>query len=111
MGRYSASKVRGANRESGSIVFRHPVKIDQYGKTGLRIYRGLGTTDEDKVELLISQMDEILSDPTLWDLSSREQAKLEYNEKILAAFYDSLEPRKLNYMELQKMRCLSLTIH
>ncbi|USK68585.1 CpaF/VirB11 family protein [Peribacillus asahii] len=101
MGRYSASKVRGVGRESWSIVFRHPVRKDQYGKAGLRIRRGLGTTDEDKAEMLVLQMNEILSNPTLWDLSSREQAKLRYDKRIVAAFYDALEPQKVNYIKLR----------
>lgn len=101
MGKYTASKARGKGRESWSIVFRHPVKNDQYGKSGLRVRRGLGTTDEDRADLLVRQMNEILSDETMWNVASKQRASLKYDEKIVSAFYDALEIKKINYTELR----------
>jgi len=101
MGKYTASKARGKGRESWSIVFRHPVKKDQYGKAGLRVRRGLGTTDEGRADLLVAQMNEILSDESMWNISSKQKASLRYDEKIVAAFYDALEAKKLEYKELR----------
>lgn len=101
MGKYTASKARGKGRESWSIVFRHPVKKDQYGKVGLRVRRGLGTTDEGRADLLVAQMNEILSDESMWNVSSKQKASLRYDEKIVAAFYDALEAKKLDYKELR----------
>lgn len=101
MGKYTASKARGKGRESWSIVFRHPVKKDQYGKVGLRVRRGLGTTDEGRADMLVAQLNEILADESMWNVSSKEKASLKYDEKIVSAFYDALEAKKINYTELR----------
>lgn len=101
MGKYTASKARGKGRESWSIVFRHPVKKDQYGKVGLRVRRGLGTTDEGRADMLVAQLNEILADESMWNISSKEKASLKYDEKIVSAFYDALEAKKINYTELR----------
>ncbi|URJ48740.1 CpaF/VirB11 family protein [Paenibacillus polymyxa] len=99
---YKASKVLGAGRQSYSIVFRHPVRKDSSGKAGLRIRRGLGTTDENEAQRLVEQMNEILSDKTLWDLSARQFALLKFDVKIVDAFYDTLEPRNTDYFSLRE---------
>lgn len=101
MGKYTASKARGKGRESWSIVFRHPVKKDQYGKVGLRVRRGLGTTDEGRADMLVAQLNEILADESMWNVSSKEKASLKYDEKIVSAFYDALEAKRINYTELR----------
>jgi len=99
---YTASKVKGVGRHSWSIVFRHPVRKDPTGKVGLRIRRGLGTTDENEAQRLVDQMNEILSDSSLWDLSAKPLALLRYDEKIVAAFYDYLEPKNTDYYSLRE---------
>ncbi|GIM45842.1 hypothetical protein DNHGIG_13910 [Collibacillus ludicampi] len=99
---YTASKVKGVGRHSWSIVFRHPVRKDPTGKVGLRVRRGLGTTDENEAQRLVDQMNEILSDSSLWDLSAKPLALLRYNEKIVAAFYDYLEPKNTDYYSLRE---------
>uniref|UniRef100_UPI003F496002 hypothetical protein n=1 Tax=Niallia taxi TaxID=2499688 RepID=UPI003F496002 len=101
MGKYTASKARGQGRESWSIVFRHPVKKDQYGKVGLRVRRGLGTNDEERADILVAQLNEILADESMWNVSSRQKASLKYDKKIVSAFYDALEAKKINYTELR----------
>jgi hypothetical protein len=94
--------VKGVGRHSWSIVFRHPVRKDPTGKVGLRIRRGLGTTDENEAQRLVDQMNEILSDSSLWDLSAKPLALLRYDEKIVAAFYDYLEPKNTDYYSLRE---------
>ncbi|MFS0556387.1 Rab family GTPase [Brevibacillus sp. 179-C9.3 HS] len=100
--RYTASKVKGAGRQSWSIVFRHPVRKDPTGKVGLRIRRGLGTTDEVVAQRLVDQMNEILQDNSFWDLSAKNFALLRFDEKIVAAFYDCLEPQNTDYFSLRE---------
>ncbi|WP_375104391.1 Rab family GTPase [Paenibacillus sp. RS8] len=100
--RYSASKVKGVGRQSWSIVFRHPVRKDPTGKVGLRIRRGLGTTDENEAQRLVDQMNEILNDSSLWDLSAKQFVLLRFDEKIVAAFYDCLEPQNTDYFSLRE---------
>ena len=44
---YTASKSRNQGREAWSVIFRHPARLDlATGKTGRRVRRGLGTSDE-----------------------------------------------------------------
>ncbi|MDT8862141.1 hypothetical protein N0O92_18170 [Alkalihalobacillus sp. MEB130] len=101
MGNYKASKVLGEGRKSWSIIFRHPVKKDYKGKVGLRIRRGLGTTDEKQADNLVNQMNEILSTPSLWDVRAKDTVMCKYDPKIVAAFYDALEPKALSYQDIR----------
>ncbi|MCM3790348.1 hypothetical protein M3221_18390 [Domibacillus indicus] len=99
---YTASKVKGTGRHSWSVVFRHPVKKELSGKAGLRVRRGLGTTDEREAQRLVDQMNEILSDKTFWDLSARPIAAVRFDKKIVTAFYDCLEPKNRDYFNLRE---------
>lgn len=101
MVKFKASKAKGTGRESWSIVFRHPLRKDASGKMGLRIRRGLGTTDEYEAERLTEQMNEILSDSSLWDLSARDISTSRYDSKIVSAFYDELTPKQVDYQNLR----------
>lgn len=103
---YTASKVRGVGRESWSIIFRHPVRKDPTGKFGLRVRRGLGTTSETEAQRLVEQMNEILSDPSLWDVSSKPFSLLKYDEKIVAAFYDAMEVKNVDYFKIRDVIAL-----
>jgi len=79
-------------RQSWCVIFRHPVCLGPDGKQKLRVRRGLGTSDKDQAQILVDQLNQILGDPTLWNLSSRENAAKRYDEKIVAAFYDPMLP-------------------
>lgn len=103
MVKYTANKVKGTGRESWSLVFRHPVRKDQSGKVGLRIRRGLGTTDETEAQRLVDQLNEILKDTSLWDISAKQIALTRYDAKIVAAFYDALEPKQVDYQKLREI--------
>ncbi|NLW36816.1 MAG: hypothetical protein GXY80_15270 [Syntrophorhabdus aromaticivorans] len=79
-------------RQSWCVIFRHPVCMGPDGKQKLRVRRGLGTPEKEQAQALVDQLNEILSDPTLWNLSSREAVSKNYDEKIVAAFYDPMLP-------------------
>lgn len=98
---YTASKSRTQGRESYSIIFRHPVRKDSKGKSGLRIRRGLGTSDSDEADKLINQMNELLNNESLWNLNAKPLAERLYDEKIITAFYDSLETTPPDYWEIR----------
>jgi len=88
---YTASLSRNQNREAWSIIFRHPVRKDKAtGRPGLRVRQGLGTRDRDEAERLVGQMNEILGEPTYWQLSARVQAQARFDERILEIFYYKL---------------------
>ena len=51
---HRASKTR-SNRPGWSVIFSHPRRSDARGRLGLKVRRGLGTADADRlVELLIA---------------------------------------------------------
>ena len=99
---YTASKSRTQGRESYSIIFRHPIRKDSKGKTGLRIRRGLGTSDSEEADKLINQMNELLSNESLWNLNAKPLAERLYNPVIITAFYDSLETSPPDYWEIRE---------
>lgn len=101
--RYTASKVRGTGRESWAITFRHPIRMDHTGKVGLRIKKGLGTSDEVEAQKLIDQMNDILATPSMWDLAARDSALTRYDPKIVAAFYDAMDPKQRDYTRFRDL--------
>lgn len=83
-------------RTSWCVIFRHPVCKTTDGRQQLRIRRGLGTSDKDEAETLIAQLNAILMDPTYWNLGERKRADHKFDSKIVAAFYDHMEPPNRN---------------
>ena len=63
---YTASKTR-SKRPGWSITFRHPLRNDARGRAGLKMRRGLGTSDESEAEAMVGEMNTILSDQTWWN--------------------------------------------
>jgi hypothetical protein len=91
---YKANKNRSQNRKSWSIMFRHPLRKDAKGRSGLKVRRGLGTESPIEAEALVQQMNQLLEDESYWSVSSKQRALQEFDERIVAAFYDYLEPKK-----------------
>lgn len=91
MGYYVASKSRSQGREFWTIIFRHPVKKDSTGKSGLRIRRGLGTSDPKIADELVSQMNELLKENLLWNIDAKHVAEKLYDPIVVSAFYSVLE--------------------
>jgi len=79
-------------RSSWCVIFRHPVCLGPDGKQKLRVRRGLGTTDENQAQGLVDQLNAILSDETMWTPAGRERASAKYDERIVAAFFDAMQP-------------------
>ena len=55
---YTASKSRSQGRRFYSIIFRHPIRKDSGGKSGLRIRRGLGTSNHKRADELVTEMNQ-----------------------------------------------------
>lgn len=90
MATYTASKSKTGSRPGWSVTFRHPRLNDTRGKPGRKIRRGLGTTVEAEADLLVGQLNEILSDESWWTSARREDAQLRFAKQIVDAFYDEL---------------------
>ena len=87
---YSASKSR-SDRPGWSVSFRHPLRRDARGKPGLKMRRGLGTTDEAEAEQLVTEMNVLLTDRTWWNANKRADAERRFSRPIMAAFYDEIQ--------------------
>ena len=98
---YIASKTR-SNRPGWSVTFRHPRRKDSRGKFGLRIRRGLGTTDDSKADELVVQLNELLIDQSWWSVDRRNEATQRFDEIVVKAFFDGMETGKVNSSELRE---------
>src|SRR2546427_9100836 len=90
---FSATLSRYKGRPGLCMIFRHPCKLDRFGRPGKRYRVGLDERDEAKAQELVDQMNEILQDESLWVLAKLETATRLYHERIVAAFYRYIEPQ------------------
>ena len=102
---YTASKSRNQGREAWSVIFRHPARLDvATGKTGRRVRRGLGTSDETEASMLVDQLNELLSSPELWEATARPAAVGRFDARIVDIFYEGLEAVEVDFAELRDDR-------
>lgn len=99
---YTASKSRNQGREAWSVIFRHPARVDlATGKTGRRVRRGLGTSDETEAARLVDQLNELLRTPELWEATARPAAAGRFDARIIDIFYEGLEAVEVDFAELR----------
>ena len=72
-------------RQSWCVIFRHPVCLGPDGKQKLRVRRGLGTSEQSEAQVFVDRLNQILDEPALWNLSSREAAAQRFDAKIVGA--------------------------
>jgi hypothetical protein len=87
---HRASKSR-SNRPGWSISFRHPLRNDARGRAGLKMRRGLGTSDEAAAEAMVNEMNIILDDQSWWNAAKRSEAALKFSQPVIEAFYDEIQ--------------------
>ena len=104
---YAASKTRTQGRPGWTISFRHPLRNDTKGKPGLKMRRGLGTTDADEADRLVMQMNIILSDPSWWNSTKRAEAERSFSSPVIAAFYDEIQAGRPDPWAVRE-ECISL---
>lgn len=88
---YTASLSATPSRPGYSISFRHPCRNDSKGKAGLKMRRGLGTDDRAAAELLVAQMNILLSDDAWWNYERYADAAAQFDQRIVDAFFDSIQ--------------------
>src|SRR3954467_2150867 len=88
--RYTANKTR-SNRPGWSISFRHPLRNDARGRAGLKMRRGLGTSDEQEADAMVDEMNIILADQSWWNAAKRSEAELRFSQPVIEAFYDEIQ--------------------
>src|SRR5437879_11461054 len=99
---FKASLSQSQGRRAWCIIFRHPLRHDAQGRLGLRVRRGLGTTDRAEAERLKDQMNDLLSNKTLWTSAARENAKRFYENRVVDAFYDNLTPTEQDFWGMRE---------
>lgn len=92
MATYTSSKSQTQGRPGWSINFRHPLRRDARNKPGLKVRRGLGTTDIGEAENLVAQMNQLLGDERWWSITRRAEAAAQFDARVVDAFYDEVEP-------------------
>jgi hypothetical protein len=100
---HKATKTR-SNRPGWSVTFRHPRRSDARGKPGLKVRRGLGTTDAAEADRLVDQLNELLGDQTWWSVDRRTEAEQRFDSVVVSAFFDGMEVGKVNSGDLREAR-------
>ena len=100
--RYTASKTLPKGRLSYVINFRHPLRKDPKTEQGLKIRRGLGTSNADEADALVDEMNQLLSNESFHSISMKPEAARKFSNIIVDAFYDDLENVAGNNWELRE---------
>jgi len=98
---FTATKTR-SGRPGWSVIFRHPLRRDARGKPGLKIRRGLNTTDDHQADELVAQLKILLSDRKWWSADRRGEAAREFAPQIVAAFFDGIETGRPDSAQLRE---------
>lgn len=92
---HRASKTR-SNRPGWSVTFSHPRRSDARGRPGLKVRRGLGTTDAAEADRLVEQLNTLLADESWWSMERRADAERLFHHIVVAAFFDGIEAGKFS---------------
>ena len=90
-GQYKASKSRTQGRSAWTVTFRHPVCWDDEGRPGVKVRRGLGTSDDAIAGALVEEMNAILGDESYWNVAERPRAEQRFDNVVVRAFYEPIE--------------------
>ncbi len=100
--KYTASKSQSQGRPGFSISFRHPLRNDSKNRPGLKIRRGLNTTDEREADRLVAQMNELLADQTWWNVTRRQEAEGKFDKVVVDAFFDDIQAGQIDSLSLRE---------
>ena len=89
--KYRASKSRTQGRNAWAVTFRHPVCRDDEGRPGVKVRRGLGTSDESTADALVDEMNVLLGDQSYWSIAERPRAEQRFNNRVVRAFYEPMQ--------------------
>jgi hypothetical protein len=103
---YLATKTR-SGRPGWSVTFRHPLRRDARGKSGLKVRRGLNTADDKEAEALVEQLNELLADRGWWSADRRSDAERMFAPQVVSAFFDGIEVGRVDTAQLRE-ECIPL---
>ena len=98
---HKASKTR-SNRPGWSVTFSHPRRRDARGKFGLKVRRGLSTTDDVEADRLVEQINLLLDDEAWWSIDRRGEAEHQFDRIVVSAFFDGIEVGNLPTKDLRE---------
>jgi hypothetical protein len=99
---FKASLSKSQAREGWSIIFRHPVRTEEVtGKPGKRVRRGLGTREREIAEGLVEEMNQLLSEPSYWEVSARSVADQKFDSRIVDIFYYKMVPEEVDHSAIR----------
>lgn len=88
--KFTAAKTR-SNRPGWSVTFRHPVRRNSRNEWGLKVRKGLGTSDDLEADRLVGQLNTLLQNESWWSGDRRKDAALEFDDVVVSAFFDGIE--------------------
>jgi len=95
---YRATLRQPSTQHAFSLIFRHPVRIDEVtGRKGKRVHQGLGTRDRAEAEALRVQMDALLADDQFHTASARKLAADRFDQRVVEIFYHQLASESLDF--------------
>ncbi len=100
---FTARVRENPGRHSLVVEFRHPLRNDVNNRPGKKIRKGLGTSDLQKAETLVDQLNRLLQDESLWSVGARaEAARQGFDDRVLEIFYSELELHSRNAKNLRE---------
>lgn len=90
MTKYTARLTNNSIGTSFSIEFRHPMLLDNNGKPGKKVRKGLGTNLE-LAQHVVNDVNKLLANNYFWSLECYEKAQNEYHFKAVEIFYGPME--------------------
>lgn len=100
---YTATKTR-SGRPGWSVIFRHPLRRDARNKAGLKVRRGLDTTDDARADELVAELNTLLSNRRWWSADRRADAEREFEPLVVSAFFDGIEVGRLDTAALRESK-------
>lgn len=98
---YTATAKQNPGRQAWLVEFRHPLRLDANSKPGKKTRKGLGTSDPERAQLLVSQLNDLLANDALWSIGARAEAEKIYEPEVLEIFYGEIEPRSTDARPLR----------
>jgi hypothetical protein len=100
---FTASVREHPGRQFLVVEFRHPLRNDSSNRPGKKIRKGLGTADRDEADRLVTQLNEVLRDESLWSVGAHAEAiRRGFHPRVLEIFYGELEPSSRNAKSLRQ---------
>ena len=99
---YEASLSQSQGRTGYSIIFRHPVRLDETtGKPGRRVRRGLRTRNTEEAERLRDELNQLLADPRYRDPAARSDAERRFDARVTEIYFHGMLPEKVDFHALR----------